>query len=227
MVDGRNIKLHKSSVVCCEIDPTSLFVLSGSTDLHVYISSCYIPNIDDTYLTDKTKPLAQNFGQVIYEFKPNCWINSVTWNSSGELGFAAGQNATIGVINYKDQKAEIIKCKHSPVTTIVANGDNSFFAICYDRNILEYEKKEGQWEVKRTISTESANEAVDGKEETESAFSIKEYGWFECFRKKKIESSIKTKQYAHLHQSIISSLNIKGKDVITTEVSGFVKYWKL
>ena len=49
----RNIKGHKSSVVCCEIDPTSLFVISGSTDLRVYISSCYLPEVDDSHLTDE------------------------------------------------------------------------------------------------------------------------------------------------------------------------------
>ena len=88
---ARNIKGHKSSVVCCEIDPTSLFVISGSTDLRVYVSSCYIDFIDDKHLTDQTKPLAQNFGDVIHEFRPNSWVNSVTWNPSGELGFAAAQ----------------------------------------------------------------------------------------------------------------------------------------
>ena len=62
----RNIKAHKSSVVRCEIDPTSLFVISGSTDLRVYISSCYISDIDDKHLTDITKPLAQEFGTPIY-----------------------------------------------------------------------------------------------------------------------------------------------------------------
>ena len=44
---------------------------------------------------------------------------------------------------------------------------------------------------------------------------------------KKENLAVTSKQASHLHQSIISSLNIKGKDMITTDVSGFVKYWKL
>ena len=225
---GRNIKLHKSSVVCCEIDPTSLFVLSGSTDLLVYVSSCYIPNIDDEHLTDKTKPLAQDFGKAIYEFRPNCWINSVTWNASGSLGFAAGQNSTIGVINYKDEKTEIINCKHSPVNTIIQNRENSFFAVCYDRNILEYEKKEDKWEVKRTISTESGNKD-SGSDKAESGPKLIYVCRMGCFAQRKKENlAVTTKKAPHLHQSLISSLNIKGKEVaVTTDVSGFVKYWKL
>ena len=108
---GRNIKAHKSSVVTCEIDPTSLFVISGSTDLRIYVSSCYLPEVDDQFLDDQTKPLAQEFGTAIFEFKPNCWINSVAWLPSGELGVAAGQDATISVINYKDKRLLLVNLK--------------------------------------------------------------------------------------------------------------------
>ena len=220
---GKNIKVHKSSVVCCEIDPTSLFVLSGSTDLRVYVSSCYMPDIDDKHLTDQTKPLAQDFGSVIYEFRPNCWLNSVTWNASGSLGFAAGQNATIAVIDYKDQKTDLIKCKHSPVTIVVPNGENSFLAVCYDRNILEYEKKGDKWEIKKTITTDQGKKATASKGNVSSA--VQRFQQMGVQKKENL--AVTSKQASHLHQSIISSMNIKGKDVITTDVSGFVKYWKL
>ena len=222
---ARNIKVHKSSVVCCEIDPTSLFVISGSTDLRVYVSSCYIDFIDDKHLNDQTKPLAQNFGDVIHEFRPNSWVNSVTWNPSGALGFAAAQNATISVINYKDKKTDVIKCKHAPVTLIVPTGENSFLAVCYDRNVLEYEKKGDNWEVKRTITTDQGKKAAGpakGKAVSSALAKFQQMGV-----QKKENLAVTSKQALHLHQSLISSLNIKGKDVITTDVSGFVKYWKL
>ena len=223
---GRNIKVHKSSVVCCQIDPTSLFVLSGSTDLRVYISSCYIPEVDDNHLTDSTKSAAQPFGTAIYEFRPNCWLNSVAWNPSGSLGFAAGQNATIAVLNYKDQKTDLIKCKHSPVTLIVPNGENSFIVVCYDRNILEYEKKGEKWELKRTISTDQGKK-VGGASKGGSAVSDALKKFQQMGQQKKENLAVTSKQSSHLHQSLISSLNIKGKDIVTTDVSGFVKYWKL
>ena len=222
---ARNIKVHKSSVVCCEIDPTSLFVISGSTDLRVYVSSCYIDFIDDKHLNDQTKPLAQKFGDVIHEFRPNSWVNSVTWNPSGALGFAAAQNATISVINYTDKKTDVIKCKHAPVTLIVPTGENSFLAVCYDRNVLEYEKKGDNWEVKRTITTDQGKKAAGpakGKAVSSALAKFQQMGV-----QKKENLAVTSKQALHLHQSIISSLNIKGKDVITTDVSGFVKYWKL
>ena len=221
---GVNIKAHKSSVVTCAIDPTSLFVLSGSTDLRIYVSSCYLPEVDDQFLNDTTKPLAQEFGQVLYEFKTNCWVNSVAWLPSGNLGIAAGQNATISVINYKEQKSDVIRCKHSPVTNLIPISDTSFYAVCYDRNILEYEKKGEEWEIKKTITSKNESSKPKGKTSIVSA-------QLEKFQKmgniQKVNLAVSTKQADHLHQSIISSVNIKGKDMITTDVSGFVKYWKL
>jgi actin related protein 2/3 complex subunit 1A/1B len=43
------IKEHKSSVTSVKFDSLSLFVISGSTDLKAYISSAYLPQIDDNY----------------------------------------------------------------------------------------------------------------------------------------------------------------------------------
>jgi actin related protein 2/3 complex subunit 1A/1B len=223
---GINIKAHKSSVVTCEIDPTSLFVLSGSTDLRIYVSSCYIPEVDDQFLTEQTKPLAQKFGQVIFEFKPNCWINSVAWLPSGSLGIVAGQDATISVINHQENTYNLISCKHAPVTQIIPIDDKSFYAVCYDRNILLYEQKGDSWEIKKTIT---GKDTGDSKPKTTIGGNVsKSVAVFEQKGNIKKENlAVATKSAAHLHQSLISSVNIKGKDMITTDLSGFVKYWKL
>ena len=221
---GVNSKAHKSSVVTCEIDPTSLFVLSGSTDLRIYVSSCYLPEVDDQFLNDSTKPLAQKFGQVIYEFKTNCWVNSVAWLPSGNLGIVAGQDATISVINYREQKSDVIRCKHSPATSLIPISDTSFLAVCYDRNIIEYGKEGDSWKIKKTITEKGSGAQQKAKSSIVSA-------QLEKFQKmgniNKDNLAVSTKQAGHLHQSLISSANIKGKDMITTDVSGFVKYWKL
>ena len=223
---GINIKAHKSSVVTCSIDPTSLFVLSGSTDLRIYVSSCYIPEVDDQFLTEETKPLAQKFGQTIVEFKPNCWINSVAWLPSGNMGIVAGQDATLTLIDHKDSehKPEVIRCKHSPVTMIIPIDDNSFYAVCYDRNILEYVKKGDKWEIGKTITTQQEEK---GKAALSGSVSARLQQFQTMGNQKKENLAVTTKQAKHLHQSQISSVNIKGKDLITTDLSGFVKYWKL
>ena len=219
-----NIKCHKSSVVTCEIDPTSLYVISGSTDLRIYVSSCYKPEIDDAFITEDMKKTAANFGDVIYEFKENSWINSVTWLPTGYLGLAAGQDAVITVVHPLEKKQEQIKCKHGPATMLIAKDDQSFYAVCYDRNIYEYEKKGEQWEMKKVIT--------EKKEDTKARTSIgKVSAQLQMFNKmgqqNKQNLAVATKQATHLHKSQISSITIKDKDVITTDLSGFVKYWKL
>jgi len=55
----KNMKEHKSSVVSVCLDESGLFVISGSLDLKVIISSAYIDKIDDgensTSVFDKVK----------------------------------------------------------------------------------------------------------------------------------------------------------------------------
>ena len=225
LVEKKTKSLHHSSVVTCEIDPTSLFVLSGSTDLKVCVTSCYLSEVDDKFLTDQTKPLVQEFGTVLFQFKAECWVNSVAWLPSGNLGIAAGQNATISVIDYKDQKSDLIRCKHSPATQLIPIDDNSFYAVCYDRNILQYEKKGENWEVKKVVTDKGDD---DKKAKTTVGSVSKALAQFQQMGNIKKENlAVTSKQAAHLHKSIISSATVKGKEMITTDVSGFVKYWKL
>ena len=107
---------------------------------------------------------------------------------------------------------------------LIPKDDNSFYAVCYDRNIVEYEKKGEQWEVKKIITAKKE----DNKARTSFGTVSAQLQMFEKMGQQKKENlAVVTKQSSHLHKSQISSVNIKGKDVITTDLSGFVKYWKL
>ena len=120
----------------------------------------------------------------------------------------------------------MIRCKHAPVTQIIPIDDKSFYAVCYDRNILLYEQKGDSWEIKKTIT---GKDTGDSKPKTTIGGNVsKSVAVFEQKGNIKKENlAVATKSAAHLHQSLISSVNIKGKDMITTDLSGFVKYWKL
>ncbi len=52
----KSMKDHKSSVVCVRLDSSGLFMISGSLDLKVIISSAYIDKIDDS-ITEFDTPL--------------------------------------------------------------------------------------------------------------------------------------------------------------------------
>lgn len=45
---GEEIKLHKSAVTCASFDPSGTFVISGSTDLKIEITSSYLKDLDST-----------------------------------------------------------------------------------------------------------------------------------------------------------------------------------
>ena len=215
---GVNIKAHKSSVICCEIDPMSLFVISGSTDCRIYVSSCYLPEIDDKFLNNDSKKFAQKFGSIIYEFKPNAWVNSVSWNVNGNLAFAASQNSTVAVIDYKNNKTDFIKLKHSPPNMILSGGEKSFYAICYDRNIYEYQLVDGNW-----VNTKRITEKKDGKSDKNVAKDAPAKN----AQGKKEALVVKMNKDPNVHPALILSVSVKGKDVVTTDVAGFVKFWKL
>ena len=220
-----NIKVHKSSVCCCEIDPTSLFVISGSSDMRVYVSSCYIPQVDDSQLTDATKPLAQKFGDVIYEFKPGSWLNSVAWNNSGSLGFASSQNATIAVLDKNKKETELIKCDHSPANLIVPNGDDSFYAVCYDRHIYEYKLTGGKWAVAKKVTEDKKGAQKQEEKRGSVSDALKKFQTMNMQKKENL--IVSSKASSNVHGGLISSVVIKGKDMMTTDFAGFVKYWKL
>jgi hypothetical protein len=79
--------------------------------------------------------------------------------------------------------------------------------------------------VKRTVTTDTGKKSDGGNKGKSVAAALQKFQ--NMGQQKKENLAVTTKQASHLHQSLICSLNIKGKDVITTDVSGFVKYWKL
>lgn len=223
-----NVKGHKSSVTTCRIDPTSLFVLSGSTDFRVFMHSCYIKNVDDPHLNDQTKQMVADFGTMIYEFKANTWVEGVNWNLSGSLGYAACQNSTIAVIDWKEQKHDIINETHSPAYQIIPKGEDAFYVICYDRNIYLYEKKDGQWQKTSSVT--------QGKQATPAASTAPKANSLVADRLKKFQTAgmqkkenllVTSKQDKILHKSLIVTAAMKDKTLVTADLGGYIKTWGL
>lgn len=221
-------KAHKSTVTTCMIDPTSLLVLSGSTDFRVFMHSCYIEKVDEPHLTEQTRQMISPFGTLIYEFKANTWVNEVKWNSTGTLGYAACQNSTITVINWMEQSHEVVNETHSPAYKIIPKGEDAFYVICYDRNIYLYQKKDGKWEKTNTITEpkEAATPAAAPK--VQSSIVANRLKHFQASGAQKKENLIvKAKQSKNLHTSLIVNGAIKDKTLVTTDLGGFVKTWGL
>lgn len=213
---SKGIKVHKSSVVCAKIDPSSLFIISGSTDLKVYVTSCYEPSVDDQFLTKETKPLAQELGTAVFKFDCSAWVTCVAWSLSGTYAFAGSQNANIVVIDYKKSKKEIIKLNHAPVQYLLPQSDTKFYAVGFDKEIYLYEKTGEKWELKKKVTQDEANikantYVIPGEENKEEKKSF----------------IIEGPKNHHLHSADISSVTLKDNTIITTDLIGFVKFWKI
>ena len=162
---GKNIKCHKSSVTCAKISHNNLFVISGSIDMKVYISSCYIKDIDEQFITNDMKNLIKNFGIVIYEFDMNSWVNCVNFNEN-DIGYAASQNSLFVVLNYKSDKNYIVKLKHSPFVKFFKNNkiesqENTNLSPSDDNNFDFIGKNNGNFETIEILNKKKLDEVVN------------------------------------------------------------------
>lgn len=236
MWNARNIKGHKSSVVAAQIDPSSLFVISGSTDMTINVFSCYF-EIDNGYITDDMKGLCKDFGEKIYCFEPDSWATSVAWSLNGKLCFAANQNATIAVIDHLNKKHTVITLDHSPISFIVPINDTSFYAVGFDRQIYLYEQTNDTWKMQKKMAISSGSSSESNKNKM-SQRSIPEFStqgggvrsrlkMFEDNKSTKTEVTVKSENNENLHPAIISSITVTPNKIITSDLAGFIKYWEL
>ena len=222
------IRHHKrTSVVCGCIDPTSLFVISGAADMKVYITSCYIPEIDDKHLTEETKLLTQDFGTVVYQLDAGGWLINCEWSLDGNLAYASSQNGYIYAIDYKQDKTAKIPLSHCPATFIVPVSINGFYSVGYDREIFYYEENGGVWSVKKTITERVKKEKKEGDDDERTAGVSEALKKMNSQKKSKASLIVTMDQNENAHATMISSVTVKGSDMITSDLAGFVKYWKI
>ena len=137
------MKEHHSSVTCAKLDDSGLYLISGSTDNRIHISSGYVNEIDvnNNNKTDDKNNKTDN--RIIKTVKADAWVNDVCWLPSG-LGVAATHDSTIYIIDKAVENYETILLTHSPISHLLPISDNSFLAICYNRHIYIYEKNQ-EW----------------------------------------------------------------------------------
>lgn len=227
---GRPIKGHKSSVVSARIDPSSLFIISGSTDMKVLVTSCYHPETDDAHLeAGMDKSAIPAFETVIYEVECGGWINNVNWSPSGAFGFATCQDGNVYVINPIAATNEKFEASN-PGTLVIPKDDNTIYVVGYDREIYLYTKAGDKWSMTKKITEGSST--TSNKPATTNAFGgtsggvaerLKMFGATAASKKASIVYTADKNDAVHFSQ--ISSFTVKGNTIVTTDLAGFVKYW--
>ena len=112
---------HKSSVNSVSLDNSGLFMISGGCDMKAYITSAYIPQIDDEIKFEDNLPFPakKKFGEELFKINAKAWVNDVAFSPSGKLAFAGSHNSTLTIVKCKENEQEIINCNHSPISKII------------------------------------------------------------------------------------------------------------
>ena len=229
----RKISNHKkTSVICAKIDPSSLYVLSGATDMKVIVSNCYMKDIDDNYVTEsEVAPVKKlKFGQALYEFEAGSWLINCNWSLDGKYAYTSCQGGYVYVIQFNEKKEDKICISQSPISMIIPKGNNAFYAVGYNREIYLYEEENGQWVMKKQI-TKKEKPKEEKKNNTPMGGSGGVAAALKRFQnqgmKKKESLVVTTEQNENLHATNISSFAIKDNQIITSDLAGFVKYWEI
>ena len=209
-----------STATVAKIDPSSLYCISGYTNAGVKITSCYIKDVDD-----ESGGEINDFGVVLYKFKMNGWILNVNWSDNG-IGFASSQDSTIAIIDFKNQKHDLIRCTHSPVTKIYPVSDNEFYSVSYDRKIRLY-SKDDNWKVKKDVTEKKKEKMALEKVEAPVFRTGAVADALKIFNQSglKKKESIKVDKNDNINPAVITGFAINGNKIISVDMAGFIKLW--
>lgn len=221
-----SMKEHKSSVTCARFDNSGLFVLSGSTDLKIVVSSAYIPDIDDNFTYDDLRFNKESFGEILMTVSVSAWVNYLAWSPSNNYIFIATHDSVLTVINNSDQSTLNINLSHSPVAFILPISDSKIYLVGYDRHIYLYESDSNcnSWVLNRCLTKETN---PTKNEQTTTGGLIDKIKNFEGGSQKRQSLNTSSTVQKNFHNSNISSAHICGNYLITTDFTGFVKTWNI
>ena len=226
--DKEKKKSGNSTATTAKIDSSSLYCISGYTNANVRISSCYIKDIDEISGGE-----IKEFGSILYEFQMGGWIINVNWSDNG-IAFASSQDSTIAIIDFKNQKHDLIRCSHSPITKIFPLNDNEFYSISYDRNIRLY-SKESEWKIKKVVTEEKKKENKGFEKIDVPNANIFRTGnvadalkiFNQAGLKKKESIKVDVEKNDNINPAVITGFAINGNKIVSVDMAGFVKYWNI
>jgi len=225
-----SMKDHKSSVICARFDHSGLFLVSGSTDLKVYISSAYLPDLDDKYSDEYTNiPFTKSkFGETLMSFNLSAWVNAVAWSPSSNFCFLSTHDSVLTVVDNLKQTKVTVNLSHSPITSIVPVSDKLIYAVAYDRHIYEYELTNGEWLIKRTITKDGGTPSGATTESSGNVGVAAMLSKFQGGTQKKQSVLVTSTVQKNIHSSTVNSMSLFNNNIIvTSDYTGFVKMWNI
>lgn len=218
----KNMKEHKSSVNSVCLDNSGLFVISGSLDLHVIISSAFIDKIDEGETSTNGLEISPH-GTVLMNFSLGAWVNNVCWSPSNNFAFVATHDSIISVLNTKGNTKDSIYLNHSPASSIVSLSDTEILVISFDRHIYRYKLEGEEWKMIKAITKDEEKKDEGKKEGNSMADRMK---MFTQSAKKQSLQTGSSSNAKNIHKSQINSSVVSKDGLITSDFTGFIKIWK-
>lgn len=137
------------------------------------------------------------------------------------------------VINNKTLTTQVVNFHHNACNKIIPISDTSVILFSFDREIFNYTLSNEIWSITNTISNELKQESTKEEQTQEPTPQVSSV----LDRLKKFDLTHQLKKNSTLpqtngakkisHNSTISSSHLVGNELLTTDISGFIKIWKL
>ena len=175
----------------------------------VFISSAYIPEVDDALtFPETTLPSKKKFGEVLFKIKTKAWVNDVTFSPSGTYAFAGSHNATLSIVKIDGLVLETLNLFHSPVAKIIPLNDENLIVIGFDRHFYKYScaNESKKWQFVSSLTKQDVNQATaDTEEKKEESASFKD--------KMGVFKNISKKGYSRIHhRKAVSQWSVREDD---------------
>lgn len=183
------------------------------------------------------------FKTQILEEKVGAWINDVAFSTDGIYSFALGHDATLVVVNNSTLQSTTIRYNHQVCNKIVPVNSNYIILIGFDRHFYRYELENDTWKFDTDLSLIDQSESTTSTKETASTGSGSQPKGSIFDKMKMFDVSYQMKQKAttttsknnnhskvneKLHKTDIIAFSLKNEStLITVDVAGFVKEWKI
>lgn len=155
----------KSTILCVDWSPNSLFIISGGSDFKCRIHSGYIKDVDGSVTVDepystKWGKNCTKFGEVLAEFdQSRGWIEGCSFSPCGTRFAFAGHDSTVhfGTITGSDIKVDSILRRDLPLRDISFLTKDLAIGGGHDMVPIKYEYNNGTWEEKGSIDEGKSN----------------------------------------------------------------------
>lgn len=155
---AKSIKKHKSTILCLDWHPNSIFLVTGAADFKTRVFSAFVKKVDDSdtlsefdkIYPKKTKNMTK-FGELLAEFNTNGWIEAVAWSPNCYDFAFAGHDSTVHFVSLTTDQPQSIILEKLPIISLQFLSEDTCVAGGYDKVPYVFICTDGKWELKGAL----------------------------------------------------------------------------